>query len=185
MELIQKSLLSKNIYSIENAVFRIRQKGIFESKEFTIPLDEISPNFERHYFRQHIVIPLVIAFLFFSLGFYMNLIEVSFAVTMILLIILWQIYTKSHGVIKLNTKRELLMINAQSPSRKEVDSFITTLFQKQKDYLKWKYGTLDKDLDFDIQITNFRKLRNMGILSDLEYEQIKMELKAIIRGKQD
>jgi hypothetical protein len=185
MELIQKSFLSKNIYSIENAVLRITQKGVFENKEFTIPLDEISPNIERHYFRQHIIIPLIILLVFMYIGVSMNILEVSFPVLFLSFIILWLLYTKAYGVIRLNTKRELLMINAQSPSRKAVDEFITTLFQKQKDYLKWKYGTLDKDLDFDIQITNFRKLRNMGILSDAEYEQLKMELKAIIKGEKE
>jgi hypothetical protein len=141
MELIQRSLFSKNIYSIESAVLRITQKDVFESKEFTIPLDEISPNYERRYFRQNIVIPLVIAFLFFCLGVYCNLIDMSFTTLLIILYVLWQIYSKSRSVIKLNTKPKLLTIDAQFPSKTVVDSFITTLFQKQKEYLKWKFGT--------------------------------------------
>ena len=184
MELIQKKLFTRNIYTIKDTVLQIDLRSLFEQRQFTIPLDEINLNFERNFFTQHIFIPVFMIVIFMLIGKFTGFeSEILTPLLWISVFLSVFIIAKNYGIVKIKTKHDFVIINAQSPSKDKVNLFLNTLIEKQKDHLKWKYGILDKDLDFDIQVVNFRKLRNMGILTDAEYEERKVALKALIKGE--
>ena len=176
-QLIQKTLFTKKIWTINSAKLGIEETAYFRHREWSIPLDDIHPYVDKRKNNQSFVMfNLLIGILCFILW------QVNFsALAFILIGISFFVFlNRENNNALINTKNELLIINRNRPSQQIVDAFIEALFQQQKDYLKWKFGTLDVDLDFDIQIVNFRKLRNNKIISDEEYAQLKTALKDII-----
>jgi hypothetical protein len=176
-QLIQKTLFTKKIWTINETKLDINETVYFRQREWSIPLDEIHPYADKRADkRSSIVFNLMIGILCLILwaanfsAFTFILIGISFFVFL----------NRENNHALINTKHELLIINRNRPSQQAVDVFINALFEQQKDYLKWKFGTIDADLDFDIQIVNFRKLRNNKIISDEEYVQLKTALKDII-----
>jgi hypothetical protein len=176
-QLIQKTLFTKKIWTINSAKLDIEETVYFRHREWSIPLDDIHPYVDKRKNNQSFMMfNLMIGILCFILW------QVNFSAWAFILIGIsfFVFLNRENNNALINTKNELLIINRNNPSQQVVDAFINALFQQQKDYLKWKFGTLDADLDFDIQIVNFRKLRNNKIISDEEYAQLKTALKDII-----
>ncbi len=176
-QLIQKTLFTKKIWTIDGTKLDINETVYLRQREWSIPLDDIHPYADKRKNRQNLVaFSTMIGVLCFILW------QLNFAAFVFILlgISFFVFINRENNNALINTKNELLIINRNRPSQQAVDAFILALFQQQKDYLKWKFGTIDADLDFDIQIVNFRKLRNNKIISDDEYLQLKNELKEII-----
>ncbi len=63
-----------------------------------------------------------------------------------------------------------------NPSRIEMKEFLDQLKKSASDYLKFKYATIDRDLPVEGQIQNLNWLKSRNILTEEEYEQIKLKL---------
>jgi hypothetical protein len=83
----------------------------------------------------------------------------------------------SGSVIVVNSKSTPILFLKNRPNEVEVLEFIEELQNRIKAFLKWKYGNLDQDLPFDLQIKNYRWLRNQEVISDDEYDQLCQDLK--------
>ncbi len=179
-QLIQKTLFTKRVFTLNTSTLDIMESGYFKQREWAIPLDEISPHLEKRNDKQSFIGFNITIGLFCMILWVANFNAFIFV---LIAIAFYAFINRENSVIFIKTKPEMLVINRKRPSKQDVDAFIDALFSQQKTYLKWKFGTVDADLDFDVQIVNFRKLRNMAIISDDEYEQLKTQLKDIIKAE--
>jgi hypothetical protein len=63
-----------------------------------------------------------------------------------------------------------------NPSDIEIENFLKNLKRKTNEYLKVKYGSIDKDLPIENQLQNLVGLKQRKILSDAEFEELKIQL---------
>lgn len=59
------------------------------------------------------------------------------------------------------------------PDKETASAFIQELQNEIKEKLILKYGGFDKDLPIDMQIVGYAKLRDIGVISNTEYEDLK------------
>ena len=63
------------------------------------------------------------------------------------------------------------------PSKKEMEDFIEEIIKRSRKILLEKFGKIDPDLPEETQINNLYWLKNRGIISEEEYEELKLEYK--------
>lgn len=64
-----------------------------------------------------------------------------------------------------------------NPSEIEISEFLKVLKLRTNEYLKVKYATVDKDLPIDNQLQNLVWLKQRKVLTDIEFEELKLKLK--------
>lgn len=63
------------------------------------------------------------------------------------------------------------------PSKKEMEDFIAEIIKRSHKVLLEKFGKIDPDLPEETQINNLYWLKNRGLISETEYEELKQEYK--------
>lgn len=63
------------------------------------------------------------------------------------------------------------------PSKKEMEDFIEEILKRSRKVLLEKYGKIDPDLPEETQINILYWLKNRGVISETDYEELKQEYK--------
>ena len=69
--------------------------------------------------------------------------------------------------------QQFITLFENAPNEATVDQFIEQLATHTKSYLKEKYGKLDKDFPIESQLQNFLWLKDRGVITNIEFEQLK------------
>lgn len=75
-------------------------------------------------------------------------------------------------MIYMNTRKEGLFFIETKRNKEEVEKFIDLIYLKAKECIKQKYSILDEDLPYDFQLNNVELLRQNGVITEYEYNQI-------------
>ena len=84
--------------------------------------------------------------------------------------------TRQHlASIRLLNGRSLIF-NLKKPNPEIVNEFIALLQKRIKEFLKSKYGTIDRDLPLEPQLNNYTWLKNRNIINEEEFNTLKNKL---------
>lgn len=70
-----------------------------------------------------------------------------------------------------------VMFLLDSPSKVEMEKFIEEIINRSRKVLLEKYSKIDPDLPEDTQINNLYWIKERGLISEEEYEDLKLEYK--------
>jgi hypothetical protein len=70
-----------------------------------------------------------------------------------------------------------VMFLLNRPTKQEMEDFIAEILKRSREVLLEKFGKIDPDLPEETQINNLYWLKNRGIISETEYEDLKLEYK--------
>jgi hypothetical protein len=176
--LIQRHLFKRTTFEIRNNFLHFHSKGIANSIEYDILYEEISDKviYETK-MEDFPKVTTVIVVIGLIIGIAKKDTEaITFASTLLLLV-LWILFAtrKRTASIVLYDNR-VLIINLKKPNPEEVKRFVDNLQLKIKEFLKSKYGTIDRDLPLDPQLNNYTWLKNRNIIDDAEFNDLKNKL---------
>jgi hypothetical protein len=185
MKLEQRGFLACKKFEYDQRTLKVSSWDVVSgSREWSIQLDEISHRYDvrrRGFFSGGCLLVVLIFILSILLA-----LNASWQLTLIamLVVLIPSLFGRTinlYSYIELNTKRGSIILKQSSPSNKTVIEFVDGLINASKQYLIWKYGTTDPDFSKEKQIENYRWLRNNGIITDQEYENLKATLFAKLR----
>lgn len=77
-----------------------------------------------------------------------------------------------------------LVLFHQSPSKAVYEEFMDTLRHRRREYLKERYGHIDKDMPITDELLKLAALRDREVITDDEFKQIKSDLiNRLFQGK--
>ena len=168
-------------YTLKDKSLEVYHWNFFQGgNRYTINLNDIEYHYETKY--QSIWRPNYLGIYFLIIIYAileLRLAELAF----ILLLILGLLLLVKSKVIILHAKPKPLVFSCWSTSPEQIESFIEEIIQSSKNYFRWKYGQADKDLPFEKQIQNYKWLRDIEVIDDEEYLELKQNLKAIFDQK--
>ena len=175
-------------YTLTDKSLEIYHWNFFQgSRKRKVYLDEIGHRYEiqrsalmRTNFLGLIFLVTILSLLSLSTVFMVMNIFVVFIFTVAFVIFLF--FTKSR-VILLSAKPEVLIFPCKKSNEVQRESFVKVIIHKSKNYLLWKYGQADEDLPFEKQIQNYKWLRDIEVIDDEEYLELKQNLKTIFDKK--
>lgn len=150
------------------------------SREWSVRLDEID---HRYSIRKSGVMAngclsvILIVVVSTLLIIRMDLVMIVVAVLVIFILIVVGRFTGHSHYIELQTKRGSIIIPRDAADAEE---FVKAVIKASRQYLIWKYGTVDRHLNREKQIENFWWLRNNGIITDEEYKGLTDKLNEIL-----
>jgi hypothetical protein len=185
MKLEQRSFLSRKVFEFDQRTLTISTWDLVDgAKEWSVQLDEISHRYDA---RGMVVFSGGCLSLFgISALSTLLIINAGWETLLILLLIalipiVFGRHLNLYSYFEMGTARGTISIIQTNPSREKVLEFMNGLISASKQFLIWKYGTVDPDFSQEKQVENFRWLRNNGIISDEEYENLKATLKDKIK----
>ena len=156
------------------------------SQEVEIQFEEI--NLKKVIRQKKVDIIIIVVGLFFGVIFLVNLILKVFDksdITWGVIILLFSFTVLSGLIAYVNLKRQILIPTSNSglldifdgrPTKEATDNFIHYLTLRSNIYLKHKYGSIDRDLPIEPQLTNLMWLKEREILNETEFEELKNKL---------
>ena len=186
MDLRQRKLFTTKEFTFKETGLHIKVKNLTSSQEVEIPFEEI--NLKKVIRQKKADIIIMIVGLFFGVIFIVNLILKIFGKSDLTwsVIILLLLFTASSGLIAfVNLKKQILIPTSNNglldifdgrPTKETSDNFIHNLTLKSNIYLKHKYGTIDRDLPVEPQLTNLMWLKERDVLKEAEFEELKNKL---------
>ncbi|GAB2533755.1 hypothetical protein [Rufibacter soli] len=186
-ELKQRHLLSSKEFTLRKSGIRVITKTWKENLEYRIRYEDLG--FELVKKREKAALLPACAFTFLT-GLSLYAFTTSFltegAGPVALLWITATLVSMVLAVLAFSrTNRDLVLLTGGSqtlelfrgkPSNMEVDNFILSIHAHIQAYYKNKYGVIEPHLPQDVLIERFGWLREMGILSQEEHEDLWMQL---------
>ncbi len=185
-ELIQKKLFQSKEYRIQDEEVFIKIKTQSEQNEWHCSLEELG--LKKLYKKQpktvknitvavcfSIVIAVIFTYLFYPEQMELRAFQANLFCWSVLGIIFLAIPTKNE--LHLYGGSQDLSFFRDIPDADSVDEFVDELISKTKIFLRKKYAKVDKDLNQEMQIANFDWLKNIGVISEQEFESLKEEVK--------
>jgi len=184
-ELIQKKTFASKHYKILKGKLQVNIKSTKEQNEWTCSLEELG--LKKLYKKQPrfllnlavvvcfaIALAAAITYFFFpeqidAGGFYINTVLWGFLGLFFMLV-------PVKNEVYLYGGSQDLAFYRNIPNEESVDQFLDELIQATKEYLREKYTKIDKDLAEDIQIENFKWLKDIEVITEQEYQELKEEL---------
>ena len=81
--------------------------------------------------------------------------------------------------LEIKTKNEPIRLHINKWTEEKGKVFLQKVIGQSKTFLRSKYMFLDKDLPFEGQVENYRWLLVNDLISQEEYEDLKLELKRL------
>lgn len=183
-ELIQKKGLQRKQYKILDGKLYVNIKSTQEHNEWTCSLEELG--LKKLYKKQPRIIlnisaAVCLTIVIAALLTYIFAPEQMEQRTMYFNIGIWGFLTAFFLLIP--TKNEIYLYGGtqdlsffrNKPDEKTVDQFVDELIERTKQFLRNKYARIDKDLNKDVQIGNFNWLKNIEVITNEEFEELKEE----------
>ena len=175
--------LIQSKFGLQRAFILSNNTLIINEKRFGKLVNQVEYNLDEISFRKAVYTPPLISFykaigavLFFWFFMDGNIFFTIIGFLAILYFVVDYFYLSS-SVIVINSKISPILFLKNRPNEVQVLIFIEELQSRIKTFLKWKYGNIDPDLSFDLQVKNYRWLRNQEVISDDEYDQLRQNLK--------
>ncbi len=189
MKLIQKQGSRKNEFELNGNTLHIKTKSMGETKEWSVDVEYIGE--ERYYKTYSRLGPRIVGSLFFLVslvsvvGFFMekdwsngdNIGALILGVFLFGGLGLLAFLAPVRNELYLVGGSAQVMFLLNSPSKEEMENFIQEIIKRSKKTLLEKYGKIDIDLPEETQFNNLYWLKNRGLLSEEEYEELKEEYK--------
>jgi len=189
MKLIQKQGSRKNEFELKENTLFIKTKSMGERKEWSVDLEYIGE--ERVYKTFSRLGPRIIGVIFFLVsiisvvGIFLekdwssgdNIGALIFGVVLFGGLGLLAFFAPMRNELYLVGGAAQVMFLLNSPSKEEMEKFIEEIIRRSRKVLLDKYGKIDIDLPEETQMNNLYWLKNRGIISDEEYEELKQEYK--------
>ena len=176
--LTQNRLFHKTTYSFYDHGLSIKSKGLFNSIEYNVPYEDLS---DRVIYESKISdgykvgMAAIIIFLIVSIINKSNdMIVLGILALLGSLVILYYTREKTASIILID--KRILTINQKIPNQITVREFISSIETNRKEYLKAKYGKIDRDLPYEPQLQSFNWLKNTNVIDEEEFENLKTTL---------
>ncbi len=86
-------------------------------------------------------------------------------------------YSRSNkSVLSLDAKPDPVVFYRNQPTPQAVDEFVAAVLAQARAHLRWKYGQVDPGYPTEIQVKNFRWLRDQKHITEDEYAALKAAL---------
>jgi hypothetical protein len=187
MKLRQKQGFRKKEFELEENILHIKISSFNEIKEWTIKIENLGT--EKHYQIRSKRLEYIVGCVLLAISIFITVAivlgknhEVNFGVLLFVNLFFG-------GLAALNffnpQKKELQLLGgttqvtffSDSPSEEEVNKFIEELKIRSNKILLDKYGKIDIDLPEETQMNQLNWLKNVEIISEQEYGQLKLEYK--------
>lgn len=189
MKLIQKQGSRSREFEIIGTKLYVKTKSMGEKNEYSIDIENLGE--ERHYKTHSRLGPRIVGIFFYVVmviavfGFFMeeNLNDGGNILGLILGVLLGggigslAFFAKMRNELHLVNGSAQLMFLLDNPSKKEMEVFIEELIRQSRKVILRKYSKVDPDLPENIQIQNFYWLKERGLISEKDYEDLKQEYK--------
>jgi hypothetical protein len=190
MKLVQKQGSRRNEFQLEGNTLHIKTKSMGETKEWSVDVEYIGE--ERFYKTNSRLGPRIIGIVFFLIsiisvvGFFMekNLSNGDNIGGLILGVVLFgglgllTFFAPMRNELYLVGGSAQVMFLLDSPSKEEMENFIREIIKRSRKVLLEKYGTIDVDLPEETQFNNFYWLKNRGLITNTEYDELKQEYRS-------
>jgi hypothetical protein len=182
----QRKIFTTKEFTINTNGLHVLSKTISTLYEVEIPYEEI--NVKKVIIRKKSEIFLLVLSTIFCLVFVANLLmkifgqpDISWATLLILFSItsfcsLVTFFARVHSYYIPTTNNGQLEIYYGNPTLADTEKFLNDLKLSINQFLKNKYGKIDKDLPRDVQLSNIMWLRDRDILSEEEFNTLKFKL---------
>lgn len=187
MKLIQKQGSRKNEFELTGNTLQIKTKSLGERKEWSVEVEYIGEErFLKTYSR---IGPRIIGSIFLLvalisvIGFSLekdwsngdNIGALVLGVVLFGGLGLLAFLAPLHNELILVGGSAQVMFLLDSPSKQEMENFIAEIIKRSRKVLLDKYGKIDADLPEETQFNNFYWLKNRGLISEEEYQELKQE----------
>ena len=163
--------------------------NFLNAKEIFIPFDEIIPDaITRETKTGRLFLWFTITFgLILSLALW-DIFRIPFGIYMVLafflglffmIFLILTIFSRKHMLYVTTLSGYLIDFYDKNPSEEAIEEFLEILKTKTFAYLKEKYAIIDKDLPVEKQIENLNFLKERNVITEKEYEALKVKLKNI------
>jgi hypothetical protein len=189
MRLNQKQGYRHREFNLEGNKLHVKTKTLGERNEYTIDLEYLGE--EKQYQTYSNVAARIFGIIFYILlltafiGFFQeddwtaseNLGALFLAIFLLGGIGTWAFFTPRRNEMYLVGGSTQVMFFLDSPSKEEMDNFVNEIITRSRKILVEKYSKIDPDLPEGIQINNFYWLKQRGLISEDDYEDLKQEYK--------
>jgi len=177
MRLYQTDYITTREFELGAKELMCKEKNISSSLELTIPYEYIDVN---QLFKRSVLpssVPWIAGILgMIFIGFIRTSMNGSESLVLIIVggIILWRVTLLfKRNEILIPTGKGELIIWEDTPDKNAVSEFIVELTFRIKDLYIKKYGTYDKDLPIDTQLSNIMFLKEKEVITDEEFDEMK------------
>lgn len=189
MKLVQKQGSRKNEFLLTGNTLHIKTKSMGEIKEWSVDVEYIGE--ERFYKTYSQLGPRIIGTIFLItmvisvIGFSLekdwsngdNIGALVLGVVLFGGLGLLAFLAPMRNEVHLVGGAAQVMFLLNSPSKEEMESFIQEIIKRSRKRLLEKYGKIDADIPEETQFNNLYWLKNRGLISEEEYEELKQEYK--------
>ncbi len=189
MKLIQKQGSRRNEFKLSGNTLHIKTKSMGETKEWSVDVEYIG---EERFYKTHSRLgPRIVGVLFFMVsivsivGFFLekdwsngdNIGALILGVFLFGGLGALAFFAPLRNELHLVGGSAQIMFLLNSPSKEEMEDFIQEIIKRSRTVLLEKYTKIDPDLPEETQINNFYWLKQRGLISEEEYEDLKQEYK--------
>lgn len=186
-ELLQKSFGSYRHYKITKDRVIIKTKNVNKYEEYYVKLDSLGWDVTRKQTKSILLlIPLYLAFtgleLYVLIDEYQKGVrfpQLLFWIVGVLLFATGAVYSFFQKTDKVFIQGgvNILELDGSKPDKETVNEFIEALQTAVKSYYKHKYGVIDPTLTEEVQIHNYKWLKEIEAITEIEYEELLHKLK--------
>lgn len=187
VELLQKSFGSYKRYKITKDRLLITTKNINQYEEYYIKLDQLGFDLTRKQTKSILLlIPLYLAFtgleLYVLVDEYQKGVrfpQLLFWIGGVLLFATGAVYSffQKTDKVFIQGGAKTLELNGSNPNKEKVDQFIENLQTSIKKYYKQKYAIIDPTLGEETQIHNYKWLKEVDAITEIEFEELLQNFK--------
>ncbi len=187
-KLEQRYLLSSKKFTLHRQGIRIKEKSVFDDKEWEADYHDIGLDLTKVRSREGLgnavlfggllIVSSHMTFQSFLDGTDMKLSMLFLFFCFMWLTVFWwsiQKYFAAHFI--LSGGRKTLTFFISSPDEETVRSFIETIRTKVRARLKEELSTFDPDMKFEHQLENLKYLRQRGVIDQAELEVLRENLR--------
>lgn len=189
MKLEQKGKFKTTTYNLSKSGLYISEKTINNYSENTIPYENIGQRIHSHrgYNSDFLLVSGICVgatFLILLMYYFDTKHEIDVELSLISFIfslgffVAYRFSKKSLKEIELiDIKPCSLFVHADKPDEESVNKFISEMLKNSKEYMRNKYAYIDQDLSEESNITRLRYLLDHDIISQIEFDELKSQLK--------
>ncbi len=189
MKLIQKQGSRRNEFNLSGNTLHVKTKSMGETKEWSVDVECIG---EERFYKTHSRLgPRIVGVLFFMVsivsivGFFLekdwsngdNIGALILGVFLFGGLGALAFFAPLRNELHLVGGSAQIMFLLNSPSKEKMEDFIQEIIKRSRTVLLEKYTKIDPDLPEETQINNFYWLKQRGLISEEEYEDLKLEYK--------
>jgi len=187
----QKAFLSQSWFQITDQGLKVTNKSLTRTNDFFVTFEDVGTKTLRYNKGKKGWLIAALILLVVSMGLLVmeksggdtdkNAYIIYLTFSVVCLVAYFLTFKRSFYVVN-NDNTNPISFLVNRPSREELDTFISTLKEKRKEYLLSKYGQVTKLLSYDKQYNTLNWLNQSEVLSKDEYLSKLEELNKLFSG---